>query len=166
MKRRTLMTAMPAMLLLSLPVWAELTKEDVVQIIRAELEPVKLAIAEMRGEIKAIRAEMAAKDDIIALQRETSSKFVWLLAALIGEWATLIAAIVTIPYLYGRADRERVKELEARLREEEKRIEEIAASVEALKAVLQREEKLREEAQKLAQERPEFAEAFKRIGLL
>lgn len=38
--------------------------------------------------------------------------------------------------------------------------------MEALKAVLQREEKLREAAQRVAQEKPEFAEAFKRIGLL
>ena len=94
---------MPAMLLLSLPVWAELTKEDVVQIIRAELEPVKLAIAEMRGEIKAIRAEVATKDDIHELYR-------WFIIA----WITIILAIFAILYLYGRADRE----LEAGLREE------------------------------------------------
>jgi len=35
--------------------WGELTKEDVVQIIRAELEPIKLQIAKLE-------AEMSAKD--------------------------------------------------------------------------------------------------------
>ncbi|RLJ03163.1 MAG: hypothetical protein DRP11_01530 [Candidatus Aenigmatarchaeota archaeon] len=147
MKRWALITAISA-ILLSLPVWAELTKEDVLQIIRAELEPIKLQMAKLEGKV-------ATKDDIHELYR-------WFIIA----WITIILAIFAIPYLYGRADRERVKELEARLREEEKRIEEVIASVEALKAVLQREEKLREEAQKLAQEKPEFAEAFKRIGLL
>ncbi|RLI78000.1 hypothetical protein DRP07_11515, partial [Archaeoglobales archaeon] len=90
----------------ALPALAELTKEDVVQIIRTELEPIKLDIAEMKG-------KMATKDDIIAVQREVSSKFVAIIAALTVFWATLLAAIITIPYLYGRADRERVRQLEA-----------------------------------------------------
>ena len=84
------------LLLLAIPVaLAELSKEDVIQIIRAELEPMKLDIAEIKG-------KMVTKDAFYG--------------TLILMWVTIIAAIITIPYLYGRADRERVKELEARLR--------------------------------------------------
>ena len=35
-------------------------------------------------------------------------------------WITIFLSILAVPYLYGRNDRERVKELEARLREDEK----------------------------------------------
>ena len=69
---------------------AELTKEDVVQIIRAELEPIKLDIAEMKDEIKAIRAEMkamATKDDIIDMQRS-------LYQAVIGMAVAIFVAIL------------------------------------------------------------------------
>mgnify|MGYP000303557631 CR=1 FL=1 len=161
MKRRALITVMLA-IFFSLPVWAELTKEDVVQIIRAELEPVKLQMARIESKMATKDDIVTTRDEIAKVRDEVSSLYRWFILS----WITIILAIFAIPYLYGRADRERIKELETRLREEEKRIEEVVASVEALKAVLQREEKLREEAQKLAQERPEFAEAFKRIGLL
>lgn len=129
------MIAIILLLSVALPALAELTKEDVVQIIRTELEPIKLDIAEMKG-------KMATKDDIIAVQREVSSKFVAIIAALTVFWATLLAAIITIPYLYGRADRERVRQLEAA------------------------EETRREKARRLAQERPEFEEAYKAVGLI
>ncbi|RKY01486.1 hypothetical protein DRP77_09600 [Candidatus Poribacteria bacterium] len=140
---------------LALPSLAQLTKGDVIQIIRAELEPIKLQITEING-------KMATKDDIIAIQRELSSKLVAIISALIAFWATLLAAIVMIPYLYGRADRERVREME-------KRIEEMRAEIEALrtlKAIIEHQEKLRETAQKLARENPKFAEAYKAIGLI
>ena len=113
------------LLAITLPSFAELTSQDkewISTLIDRKLEPIKqeitaikLDIAEMRGEIKAVRAEMralegkmATKDDIINVQREVSSKFIAIIAALIGFWATLLAAIITIPYLYGRADREKV----------------------------------------------------------
>ncbi len=161
--------AIALLLAIALPSFAELTRQDVEQIIRSELEPIKkeitaikLDIAEMRGEIKAVRAEMktmATKDDIIAVQREVSSKFITIVAALIAFWATLLAAIITIPYLYGRADREKVKELEARLREEERRTERLQAEFDLLKS-------LRETAMRLAEENPEYAEGFRRLGLI
>jgi len=149
------MIAIILLLSVALPALAELTKEDVVQIIRTELEPIKLDIAEMKG-------KMATKDDIIAVQREVSSKFVAIIAALTVFWATLLAAIITIPYLYGRADRERVRQLEADVRE----LIKLKAEVETLKAIREAEETRREKARRLAQERPEFEEAYKAVGLI
>jgi predicted nuclease with TOPRIM domain len=154
------------LLALALPSFAELTRQDVEQIIRQALEPIKqeitaikLDIAEMRGEIKAVRAEMkalegkmATKDDIIILQRT-------LTIALVTAWITIIAAIITIPYLYGRADRKKIQELEARLREDERRIERMQAESDTLKS-------LRETAMRLAQENPEYAEGFRRLGVI
>ncbi|RLI78006.1 hypothetical protein DRP07_11545 [Archaeoglobales archaeon] len=144
---------------------AELSQQDrewISTLIDRMLEPIKLDIAEMRGEIKALRAEMVTKDDIIAVQREVSSKFVAIIAALIVFWATLLAAIITIPYLYGRADRERVRQLEADVRE----LIKLRAEVETLKAIRKAEEIRREKARKLAEEKPEFEEAFKAVGLI
>ncbi|RKY01259.1 hypothetical protein DRP77_09950 [Candidatus Poribacteria bacterium] len=56
----------------------ELTKEDVIQIIRTELEPIKLAIAEMRG-------QMATKDDLLALQRDMIKRMDEMRAELLGQ---------------------------------------------------------------------------------
>ena len=150
-------TALGVLLLLAiaLPSFAELTPQDLDKIsvlIDRKLEPIKLDIAEMKG-------KMATKDDIINVQREVSSKFITIVAALIAFWATLLAAIITIPYLYGRADREKVKELEARLREEERRTERLQAEFDLLKS-------LRETAMRLAEENPEFAEGFRKLGLI
>jgi len=150
-------TALGVLLLLAiaLPSFAELTPQDLDKIsvlIDRKLEPIKLDIAEMKG-------KMATKDDIINVQREVSSKFITIVAALIAFWATLLAAIITIPYLYGRADREKVKELEARLREEERRTERLQAEFDLLKS-------LRETAMRLAEENPEFAKGFRKLGLI
>lgn len=90
----------------------------------------------MKGKMETLEGKMATKDNIIDVQRDmsskiinvqhdVSSKLIAIIAALIGFWATLLAAIITFPYLYGRADRDKVRELEARLREEERLIEEI-----------------------------------------
>jgi outer membrane murein-binding lipoprotein Lpp len=144
---------------------AELSQQDrewISNLIDRKLEPIKLDIAEMKGKIEALEGKMATKDDIIAVQREVSSKFVAIIAALIGFWATLLAAIITIPYLYGRADRERVRQLEADIRE----LIKLKAEVETLKAIRETEERRREAAMRLAEEKPEFAEGFRRLGLI
>jgi len=157
------------LLAIALPSFAELTPQDLDKIsvlidrklepIKKEITAIKLDIAEMKGKIEALEGKMATKDDIITLQREVSSKFITIVAALIAFWATLLAAIITIPYLYGRADREKVKELEARLREEERRTERLQAEFDLLKS-------LRETAMRLAEENPEFAEGFRKLGLI
>ena len=120
-----------------------------------ELKSVKLDVTEMKG-------KMATKDDIITVQRELSSKMIVLTTGLLTAWITIIAAIITIPYLYGRADRERVKQVEADVRE----LSKLRAEVESLKAIKEAEEKRRESARKIAEEKPEFAEAYRMLGLL
>jgi hypothetical protein len=132
----------------ALPSFAELTKQDVEQIIRQELEPIKLDIAEMKG-------KMATKDDIIAVQRT-------LTIALVTVWITIIAAIITIPYLYGRADRERVRQLEADIRE----LQKLKSEFETFKALTETMEALREKARQVLREKPELAEDLRTIGLL
>ena len=116
------------------PCFAQLTRKDVEQIVRQvvreELEPVKLDVAKMKGKIATkdeleavkldiaeMKGKMATKDDIITVQRELSSKMLVLTIGLITAWITIIAAIITIPYLYGRADREKVKQLEVDVKE-------------------------------------------------
>ena len=151
--------AVALLFVIALPSFAELTRQDVEQIIRSELEPIKKEITAIKLDIAEMKGKMATKDDIINVQREVSSKFVTIIAALIAFWATLLAGIITIPYLYGRADREKVKELEARLREEERRTERLQAEFDLLKS-------LRETAMRLAEENPEFAEGFRKLGLI
>ena len=157
-------TALGVLLLLAiaLPSFAELTPQDLDKIsvlIDRKLEPIKKEITAIKLDIAEMKGKMATKDDIINVQREVSSKFITIVAALIAFWATLLAAIITIPYLYGRADREKVKELEARLREEERRTERLQAEFDLLKS-------LRETAMRLAEENPEFAEGFRKLGLI
>ena len=94
---------------------------------------------------------MATKDDIIGVY-----------AAILVTWVVTIAAIITIPYLYGRADRERVKQLEGDVRE----LVKLRAEVGTLKAIMEAEDKRKETARKIAEEKPEFAEAYKMVGLL
>ena len=81
------------------------------------------------------------------------------IAILIGFWAVLLAAIITTLYLHDRTDREKVKDLEARLRKVELRIERIQTEFELLKS-------LREVAMRLVEKNPEFAEGFRRLGLI
>jgi len=137
----------------------ELTKEDVVQIIRAELEPIKLTIAEMRG-------QMATKDDITSLQREMIKRIddvreelsrkieesnsqvngridslyhqMWAVWAII--FVTILAAIFGGP-IFAEWWRRRQEE----------------------KSELRR---IRERAREAMKEHPEFAEAYKEAGLL
>jgi predicted PurR-regulated permease PerM len=160
-------TALSVVLLLAiaLPSFAELTQQDLDKIstlIDRKLEPIKQEITAIKLDIAEMKGKMATKDNLIAVQREVSSKFVAIIAALIGFWATLLAAIITIPYLYGRADRERVKQLEADVRE----LIKLKGEVETLKAIREAEERLREAAMRLAEEKPEFAEGFRRLGLI
>jgi len=153
-------TALAATLLLTLalPSFAQLTRQDVEEIIRQALEPIKqeinaikLDIAEMRGEIKAVRAEMkvlegkmATKDDIIALQRETAKRIDSLYYQMWAIWAiifvTILAAIFGGP-IFAEWWRRR-QELKAEVR------------------------RLREKAHIAMREHPEYAEAYRSIGLI
>ena len=119
--------AIALLLAIALPSFAELTRQDVEQIIRSELEPIKKEITAIKLDIAEMKGKMATKDELTAIRDDTSemkgkmatksdihSLYRWI----ITMWVTIILAIFGIPYLYGRADREKVKELEARLRED------------------------------------------------
>jgi outer membrane murein-binding lipoprotein Lpp len=156
------------LLAIALPSFAELTQQDLDKIsvlidrklepIKQEITAIKLDIAEMKGKIEALEGKMATKDDIIAVRDEISGLYRWIIIM----WITIILAIFGIPYLYGRADRERVRQLEADVRE----LIKLKAEVETLKAIREAEERRREAAMRLAEENPEFAEGFRRLGLI
>lgn len=160
---------------------AQLTEQTVRRIIREEFEPVKLDVAEMKGkmatkdditmmerqiseiagQVSKIEGQMdamATKDNLITVRDEIHSLYRWIFAM----WITIILAVFGIPYLYGRADREKVKQLEADVRE----LIKLKADVEALKAIKEAEERRRETARRIAEEKPEFEEAYKMVGLL
>ena len=133
----------------------ELTKEDVIQIIRTELEPIKLAIAEMRG-------QMATKDDLLALQRDMIKRMDEMRAELVQAnektndridslyhalafmavtiFVAILSSIVAGP-IFAEWWRRRQEE----------------------KSELRR---IRERAREAMKEHPEFAEAYKEAGLL
>jgi len=159
---------------IALPCLAELTQQDLEKIgnlIDRKLEPVKIDVAEMKG-------KMATKDDIAKMERQISkiegrmtamatkeeinTLMCDIFSAFFIIWIIIFAAIITIPYLCSRADRKRAKRLEAEVRE----LEKLKSEVEALKAIRGAEEKRKEIARKIAEEKPEFAEAYRMIGLL
>ncbi|HEX30463.1 MAG: hypothetical protein DRI52_02120 [Chloroflexi bacterium] len=98
---------------------------------------------------------MLKKQPFYTLQRT-------LTVALVTAWITIIAAIIIIPYLYGRADRERIKQLEADVRE----LQKLKSEFETFKALTETMEALREKARRVVQEKPELAEDLRTIGLL
>ena len=136
---------------IAFPCFAELTEQRVRQIIREELEPINKEIIAIKLDIAEMKGKMVTKDNIIGVY-----------AAILVTWVVTIAAIVTIPYLYGRADRERVKQLEVDVRA----LIKLKAEVENLKAIRETEERRRETARRIAEEKPEFEEAYRIVGLL
>jgi hypothetical protein len=94
------------MFVIVLPGYAELTKEDVRQIVRDEIEPLKLEMATVKGEIQALKVTIAEMDKRISAQfKAVDSKFEavdskismlqWLMIALIA--ITVVA--ITMPQL-------------------------------------------------------------------
>jgi len=148
---------------ITLPCFAQLTKQDVELIIQKALEPINKEIIAIKLDIAEMKGKMATKDDIAEISKmATKDDIIGIYAAILGTWIVTIAAIVTIPYLYGRADREKVKQLEVDVRE----LIKLRADVEVLKAIKEAEENRRETARKIAEEKPEFAEAYRMVGLL
>ena len=66
--------AVALLFVIALPSFAELTRQDVEQIIRSELEPIKKEITAIKLDIAEMKGKMATKDDIITLQRELTKK--------------------------------------------------------------------------------------------
>ena len=148
------------------PAFPQLTEQTVRQIIREELEPIKLDVAEMTGKIEALEGKMATKDDLMAINKDLGTtkddlRDMWkdiigkiyvlygiiiaVLIAIIGVMLTIIFAPRWIEQRNG------------------KRLQRIEAEIEAIKEA---EEKRRKAARKIAEEKPEFAEAFRMLGLL
>ncbi|RKY57600.1 MAG: hypothetical protein DRP95_06825 [Candidatus Latescibacterota bacterium] len=125
------------------PVRGELSREELEQIgqvverelrpVRKEMSKLEMSMAEMRGEVKAARGElegvkgklegirenMVTKDMFMELQGraarlegKAATKDVMLLM-----WVSIILAIFGIPYLYGRSDRQRVRDLDREVRD-------------------------------------------------
>ena len=137
---------------------AQLSKEDVVQIIRAELEPIKLQIARIEGRLEA----MATKDDIIkiyarmdAMKTEliarmdesdarTTERIDSLYQAVIAMAATIFVAILGA--IFGGP----------MFAEWWRRRQELKAEIRVMK----------EKARIAMREHPEYAEAYRSIGLI
>ncbi|MFQ6040641.1 MAG: hypothetical protein ACE5PV_07275 [Candidatus Poribacteria bacterium] len=168
---------------IALPCFAQLTRQDMEQIIQNALEPInkeitaiKLDISEMNKEIIAIKLDiaemkgkMATKDDIIAVKSDIiatkqnlGDKMDTLYGVLIGVLVAIIVAILSIvfaPFLR--------RWLEGRGQSvDEKRLQKIEAELEALKGIREAEEKRRETARRIAEENPEFEKAYRAVGLL
>lgn len=174
------------LLAIVLPCSAELTQQDLEKIgnlMDRKLEPIKIDIATMKVELKVVKEElkamqeelktldskvnaldskvsglenkMATKDDIINLTGRMDTLY----GVLIGILVAIIVAILTIIFTpdlkkwLGR--REQIKD--------EKRFQIIEAEIEAIK---KSEEKRKEAARRIAEEKPEFAEAYRMLGLL
>ncbi|HIE28092.1 TPA: hypothetical protein EYP66_12470 [Candidatus Poribacteria bacterium] len=151
-----------------LPCFAELTQQDferISDLIDKKLESINQEITAINNEITTMKKEITAiKLDIAEMKGKTATKndIIGVYAAILVTWVVTIAAIITIPYLYGRADRERVKQLEADVRE----LIKLKAEVENLKAIRETEERRREAARRIVEKKPEFEEAYRIIGLL
>ncbi|MCD6505796.1 hypothetical protein J7M22_04135 [Candidatus Poribacteria bacterium] len=154
--------ALTLLLALALPSFAELTRQDVEQIIQQALEPIKqgitaikLDIAEMKGKIEALEGKMVTKDDIITLQRELTKKMeesnarvnsridsmyyqMWAIWTVI--FVTILAAIFGGP-IFAQWWQKRQEQRET-IRQ------------------------IREKAQDLMKDHPELAEVFRNIGLI
>jgi len=161
---------------IALPCFAELTQQDLDKIgnlIDRKLEPIKLDIAEMKGDMKALEGKMATKDDLLAvwkdmtgkfdaLRQETGDKIDTLYGVTIGVLIAIIAAILSIilpPVIQRWLERRK-------LPSDKEKFRKIETELEVLKAIMETEEKRRENARKIVEEKPEFAEAYKAIGLL
>lgn len=157
---------------IALPCFAELTQQDLDRIgnlIDRKLEPVKLDMAEMKGKM----AAMATKDDILAvwkdmtgkfdaLRQETGDKIDTLYSVTIGLLSAIIVAILSVillPVIQRWLERRKQTS-------DKERFQKIETELETLKAIMETEEKRRETARRIAEEKPEFAEAYKAVGLL
>ena len=80
--RRKKIVAILFLISLALPASAQLTKDDVVRIIRAELEPIKQGINALKVDVAEMKGKMVSKE--------------WFLTM----WITIFLAILGVPYLW------------------------------------------------------------------
>ena len=157
-------TALIIILLFSitLPCFAQLTKQDVELILQKALEPINKEIIAIKLDIAEMKGKMATKDDIIAMRQNLTERMDTLYdrmgtlyGVIIGVLVAIIVAILTLiftPFLKGWLERRKdVKD--------EERLQRIETELAELKAI-------REVAKRLVEEKPEFAEAYRMVGLL
>jgi tetrahydromethanopterin S-methyltransferase subunit G len=135
-----------------LPCFAELTKEDVRQIIREEIEPmkkeiefVKIEIATIKGDIKALEGKMATKDDLLSIWKDMAGKIEVLYGLIIGVLLAIIVSVILPPVLQKwlesrKPSRKIVRTGDTPLAYEsdEERFQRIEAELEELKAVMKK----------------------------
>jgi len=142
---------------LTLPCFAELTKEDVRQIIREEIEPmkkeiefVKIEIATIKGDIKALEGKMATKGDLLSIWKDMTGKIevlygLIIYGLIIGVLLAIIVRVILPPVLQKwlesrKPSRKIVRTGDTPLAYEsdEERFQRIEAELEELKAVMKK----------------------------
>jgi H+/gluconate symporter-like permease len=114
-------------------VFAELTKEDVRQIVREEIEPLKIEIATIKGDIKALEGrmaglegKMATKDDLLSMWKDITGKMETLYGLLIGVLLAIIVSVILPPIFQKWFERRKEHQYS-------KEIEELKQEIAALK---------------------------------
>jgi len=156
------LSAIGLVLLLAMPSWGELSQRDLEQIgklIDRKLEPLKVAVARLEGRVDGLEKTVDAfRKEMDARIGELNAKMVskqWFLTM----WVTITLMILAVPYLYGRSDRERVRELERQVRD-------ISSELERMRAAREEIERIRKSAQAVVREKPELEDAYRAIGVL
>jgi len=145
-----------------MPSWGELSQRDLEQIgklIDRKLEPLKVAVARLEGRVDGLEKTVDAfRKEMDARIGELNAKMVskqWFLTM----WVTITLMILAVPYLYGRSDRERVRELERQVRD-------ISSELERMRAAREEIERIRKSARAVVREKPELEDAYRAIGVL
>ena len=124
------------MLCLAYPAWGELSQGDLERIgelMDRKLEPLKIAVTRLEGKLSGLEGKMdgleqrmeglektvdAFRKEMGARIREVNARMEALDAKMVSKqwfltmWVTITLMILAVPYLYGRSDRDRMRELE------------------------------------------------------
>lgn len=163
------LSAIGLVLLLAMPSWGELSQRDLEQIgklIDRKLEPLKEDIAELKVAVARLEGRVDGLEKTVdAFRKEMDARIGELNAKMVSKqwfltmWVTITLMILAVPYLYGRSDRERVRELERQVRD-------ISSELERMRAAREEIERIRKSAQAVVREKPELEDAYRAIGVL
>ena len=110
---------------ISFPCFASLTQEDMLkirQIIREEIEPLKLEIVNVKNDVKAVESKvvmlenkiatlegkMATKDDLLSIWKEITGKIEGIYGLLIGVLVAIIVSVILPPILQKWFERRKI----------------------------------------------------------
>ena len=163
------LSAIGLVLLLAMPSWGELSQRDLEQIgklIDRKFEPLKEDIAELKVAVARLEGRVDGLEKTVdAFRKEMDARIGELNAKMVSKqwfltmWVTITLMILAVPYLYGRSDRERVRELERQVRD-------ISSELERMRAAREEIERIRKSAQAVVREKPELEDAYRAIGVL